>query len=151
MKVENEIQQRINALTEQDWRELEDLYNRIISHKGSFREMGGGQELADGVIEMPYTIERPIVIEARRFLLSKHLIVLFDWAHWYEGRAMFRANEADRFINASLPDVIKLFTAIMRNDRFCDGAWAHLFENGDGQRLLKRLLDFKPQLTQYLQ
>jgi hypothetical protein len=60
---------------------------------------------------------------------------------------MFRANEEDRFMSISLPDVIKLFTAVMRNDRFCDGAWANLFESGDGRRLFKRLLDFKPRLA----
>lgn len=151
MELENEIQQRISAFTEQDWRKLEDLHNRIIRHKDSFYEIGDGQELASGAIEMPYTIEKPIVIEAKKFFLGKHLIMPFDWSRWDEGRAMFRVNEEERFVNISLADIVKLFIAVMRNDRFCDGAWAHLFENGDGQRLLKRLLDFKPQLTQYLQ
>jgi hypothetical protein len=144
VKLQNEIQKRVNAFTEQDWRELEDLYNRIISHKGSFYEIGGGQELTNGAIEMPYTIEKPIVIEAREFFMSKQLIISFDWARWSEGRAMFGVNEADRFTNASLPDVIKLFMAVMRNDKFCDGAWAALFESGDGRRLFRRLLDFRP-------
>lgn len=57
---------------------------------------------------------------------------------------MFRVAEEDRFKDSSLEDTVKLFTAILRNDRFNDGAWADLFESGDGQRLLKRLLDFKP-------
>ena len=143
-ELETEITQKVQAFTEQDWRELEDLYQRIINHAGSFSEMGGVQEIEPGVIEMPYTIEKPIVIEARRFFLSKHLIVPFVWSKWEEGKAMFRVSEEERFKNTSLPDVIKLFIAVMRNDRFVDGAWADLFENGDGQRLFKRLLDFKP-------
>ncbi len=143
-ELENEITQKVNALTSQDWQELEDLYQRIISHKGTYSEDGGGQEIEPGVIEMPYTIEKPIIIEARQFLLSKHLIVMFNWSRWEEGKAMFRVNEAERFRDISVVDVLKLFTAVMRNSRFSDGAWANLFENGDGQKLFRRFLDFKP-------
>ncbi len=142
--VDKEITDKINTLTEQDWAYLEDLYLRIINHKGRFSEDGGGQEIEPGVIEMPYTIEKPIIIEARQFFLDKHLIVMFNWSRWDEGKAMFRVDEKDRFKDTSLPDVIKLFTAVMRNSRFTDGAWAALFENGDGQRLFKRLLELKP-------
>lgn len=141
---ETEITDTINALTEQDWSELQDLYKRVIRHKGSFYEMGGGQEIEKGVIEMPYTIEKPIVLDVRKFFYSKSLVVPFDWSEWDEGRAMFRQEGESKFDDISLADVIKLFTAVIRNDRFCDGAWAGLFENGDAQRLLKRLLDFKP-------
>lgn len=143
-EINQEIVEKINAFTEQDWAELENLYNRLNSHTGSFSEMGGGQEIKPNVIEMPYTIEKPIVVEARQFFLNKQLIVPYDWSHWEEGKAMFRVKEDDRFIGINLVDVIKLFIAIIRNDRFADGAWADLFENGDGQRLFKRFLDFKP-------
>jgi hypothetical protein len=145
---ETEITDRVNAFTEQDWLDLQGLYERVLAHKGSFSEMGGGGEFEEGVIEMPYTIEKPIVREVRQFFVDKHLQVMFDWSHWNEGKAMFRVNEADRFKNISLEDTVKLFTAILRNDRFNDGAWADLFENGDGQRLLKRLLDFRPLTVQ---
>ena len=144
LEIDNEIRQKVNALTMQDWHELEDLYQRIISHQGSFSEDGGGQEIEPGVIEMPYTIEKPIIIEARQLLLDKDLIVMFNWSRWEEGKAMFRVKEKDRFKDISLTEVMKLFTAVMRNSRFSDGAWADLFENGDGQRLFRRLLDFKP-------
>lgn len=142
--IDNEIVEKINALTGQDWSELEDLCQRLTKHEDSFSEMGGGQEIEPGVIEMPYTIEKPIIVEARQFFLNKHLIIMFDWSHWDEGKAMFRVQEEERFKSISLEDVIKLFTAVMRNSRFNDGAWADLYENGDGQRLFKRLLDFKP-------
>lgn len=141
---ETEITDKINSLTEQNWAELQDLYRRVVGHKGSFSEMGGGQKLPDGAIEMPYTIEEPIVREVRQLFIDKHLQVMFDWSHWNEGKAMFKVAETDRFKNISLEDTVKLFTAILRNDRFNDGAWASLFENGDATRLLSRLLTFKP-------
>lgn len=143
-ELENEITQKITAFTEQDWAELEDLYNRIINHKGSFSEIDGGKEIKRGVVQIPYTIEKPIVSEARTLFLNKHLMIGFDWPHWEEGKAMFRVDEENRFKDITLTDVIKLFIAVMRNDRFCDGAWVDLFDSGDGQRLLKRFLDFKP-------
>lgn len=141
---DQEIKTKLQALTSKDWLELEDLYKRVVDHKGSFSKMGGGQELEDGAIAMPYTIEAPIVCELRKYLLDKHLIVMFDWSHWSEGKALFKVADNDRFTDINPEDVIKLFIAVMRNDRFCDGAWADLFENGDAQRLLKRLLQFKP-------
>lgn len=141
---ETEITDKINALSDQDWLELQALCERVRAYEGDFSEMGGGQKLPDGAIEMPYTIEKPIVGEVRQFIVDKHLQVMFDWSHWNEGKAMFRVAEEYRFKDIGLKDTIKLFTAVLRNDRFCDGAWADLFENGDGQRLLKRLLDFKP-------
>ncbi len=68
----------------------------------------------------------------------------FDWAHWDEGRAIFARNGEDKFEDISLEDTLKLFTAIMRNDRFNEGAWGRLFESGDGIKLLKHLLTFNP-------
>lgn len=141
---DNEIADRINALTGQDWADLSNLYDRVVAHKSGFSKIGGGQELPDGAIEMPYTIEKPIIQEVRKYFLEHHLIVMFDWSHWKEGKAMFRAKDEDRFKDTSSVDAVKLFIAVMRNDRFCDGAWASLFENGDGARLLKRLLAYKP-------
>lgn len=140
-----EIIDKVNALTEKDWSELQTLYERVVSHKSSFSEMGGGKELSDGVIEMPFTIEKPIVSEVRKFLSDKRLIVMFDWSHWDEGKAMFKVTKEDRFKNISLEDTVKLLTAIIRNDRFCDGTWADLFESGDAAKLLYRLLSYKPQ------
>lgn len=142
--IKQEIKEKMKAFTAQDWAELEDLYNRLIRHKGSFSEIGGGQEIEPNVIQMPYTIEKPIVIEARNFFLNKNLIIPYDWSHWEAGKAMFRVSEEARFKDIGIADVIKLFIAVIRNDRFADGAWAGLFENGDGQRLFKRFLDFKP-------
>lgn len=84
--LETEITDRIKALTEQDWQELQALYELVMAHKGSFSEMGGGQEPPDGAIEMPYTIEKPIMREVRQFIIDKHLQVMFNWSHWSEGK-----------------------------------------------------------------
>lgn len=145
--LEQEIKTRINSLTTQDWSELLDLYERVIHHKGSFSGTGGGQKLPSGAIQMPYTIEEPIVEEVQEFFVNKHLVVPFDWPQWEEGEAMLRQKSEERFNAISLEDTVKLFTAVIRNDRFCDGAWADLFENGNAAKLLKRLLDFQPSQT----
>jgi hypothetical protein len=36
-----------------------------------------------------------------------------------------------------------LLTAVARNDRFCDGAWASLFDDGRAQQLLSRLYELE--------
>lgn len=144
---ETEITEKVSNLTDQDWSELQALYERVVSHKGSFSEMGGGEHLEDGSMNMPYTIEKPIVNEVRQYFVDKHLQVMFDWSHWSDGKAMFKQKPEDRFKDISLEDTVKLFTAVLRNDRFCDGAWAALFENGDAKRLLKHLIELKPVKT----
>lgn len=141
-ELEREIDKRVAALSKKDWQELERLYKRVTNHKGSFYKVGG-KRLSKHVVEMPYAIEAPVVKDVRKFFYDKNLVVGFDWGNWEEGRAMFQKTGKDRFNYLTLSEVIKLFTAIIRNDRFCEGAWAQLFERGDAAKLLKWLLYYK--------
>lgn len=43
--------------------------------------------------------------------------------------------------------VRKLLTAVARNDRFSDGAWVGLFEDGRGVLLYERLLEWEEMLS----
>jgi Family of unknown function (DUF6508) len=140
---ESKIYDKIKSLSRRDWADLERLHGRIIEHTGTYSTVYSSK-LSSGVIQLPYIMEAQIVVEAREFFLYGGLVVSFDWPRWEEGRAMFMREGDDKFNDVGLCDVIKLLSAIIQNDRFCEGAWVNLFECGDVSKLMKRLLDFKP-------
>lgn len=54
-------------------------------------------------------------------------IISFDWGAWEEGRKI--ANDENfAFDSVDLLTKCKLITAIVRNDRFCEGALVSAFE-----------------------
>lgn len=142
LELAKEIEERLELLTKEDWKELEGLYKRVLKQKGSFYKVGG-KRLSKHVVEMPYAIEAHIVKDVRCFFYDKNLVIPFDWGSWDEGRTMLQKQGKNKFNDLILSEVIKLFTAIIRNDRFCEGAWAEFFESGDAAKLLKRMLYFK--------
>lgn len=131
-------------------RDLRDLFARIEQHRGPWATVGGGERLDYGAISLPWVDMNELAMEAMRFLYDNGLVVgftgggmTFDWAAWDEGRAIFQDPATDRFDHLDRMTVLKLLTAIARNDRFCEGAWANLFEEGDGQTLFRRLLELE--------
>jgi hypothetical protein len=142
--IEQEAKEKVAALTQNDWADLQDLYDRIVAHKGPFYVLTDEEYTADGALVMPSTIEEPIIRDVRRFFSDKHLIVPFDWGRWDEGRQLAKTAKEHQFAETKLEDIIKLYTAIVRNDRFVEGAFAEFFESGMAKLLLKRLLDFRP-------
>jgi hypothetical protein len=131
-------------------RHLRDLVARINAFKGPWATTGGGERIDEQTISMPWVDMDELAYEAMTFLYENNLIVgfdgssmTFDWAAWDEGRALFRDPAPDRFDRLDRETVLKLLTAVARNDRFNEGAWASLFEEGDAQRLFQRLLEIE--------
>ena len=42
---------------------------------------------------------------------------------------------------AKLPEIQRMFTLVVRGERFCDGWWASMIEDGHVRRLLERLAE----------
>ena len=66
------------------------------------------------------------------------IIISFDWGAWEYGREITSNDEFD-FDTLDIPEKCKLITAIVRNDRFCDGALVSAFESGLISRILKSI------------
>ena len=62
----------------------------------------------------------------------------FDWTELSE-EAMEFANSPDKVRQADLPTILKLLTAHVRADRFSDGHFAQMLENGHISAILNRL------------
>ena len=135
----NEInyKQKIYAFTQQDWQPLIELIPKI-KNTSKFGEWAGGEEDEKGIIRVPYCIESPIVSQFLEIVYSLPIIISFNWGAWDEGREMARNDDFD-FDTIDLPTKCKLITAIVRNDRFCDGALVSTFESGLMLRILKSI------------
>jgi len=66
------------------------------------------------------------------------IIISFDWGAWEEGRKIASNDDFD-FDTLDIPEKCKLITAIVRNNRFCDGVLVSAFESGLILRILKSI------------
>ncbi len=66
------------------------------------------------------------------------IIISFDWGSWDEGRKII-ADVNFNFDTIDIPEKCKLITAIVRNDRFCEGTLIAAFESGFMLKLLKSI------------
>ena len=130
---------------------LRTLVAGMQAHTGEWGEWGGGEDvrLEDGRIahQMPYSMPGPIPESAMEWLYESNRIFNFRWAEWDEGREIFRQwTDATPAMLDHLT-VRQLLTAIARNDRFCEGAWMGMFEDGFAVPLFTRLLELEEHLA----
>ena len=125
---ENNYFEQINRLTNSAWQPLLDLISEIKSTR-EFGDMKGGEKREDGRITMPYWVESSTVSKFRGLAYRLDIIISFDWASWDEGRAIL-SNQNFDFNSIDIPTKCKLITAIVRNDRFSEGALVETFESG---------------------
>ena len=129
--------ERINSYTESDWKPLIDLIPSIENTE-EFGKWSGGERNTDGVFTMPYMDTDEIVNEFLRLVYNIPIIIIFDWGSWDEGRNIASDMNFD-FDTIDIPTKCKLITAIVRNDRFCEGALVNAFEKGLMLKILKSI------------
>ncbi len=142
--IDNQIDQIINNFSDSDWNTLGSYYNSILKNRRPFYVRYGGVRKHNGEIDMPYYVESETVSNVRRFFINKKLNIKFDWYRWHEGKSILHTSSVHRFEQLDLRTVIKLFIAVLHNDRFNEGAFARLFESGRAELMLKRCIELKP-------
>lgn len=138
---EENYREKINSFSENEWRQLIELIP-LVEKTQKFGEMAGGEKVENGVIIMPYWNQNAIVSQFQEIVYNIPIIISFDWGSWEEGRIIARDENFD-FDTIDIPTKCKLITAIIRNDRFCDGALIEAFESG---LILKILRSIKNQI-----
>ena len=91
----------------------------------------GGTAGADGVIQMPWFDFSPAALEFLRAVNGAGWVTPFDWRTWLatpEGRALTRDPKV--IATASVEDLGRVLTALVRGNRFYDGALAGAYESG---------------------
>jgi hypothetical protein len=133
----NDYDDVINSYKKEQWKPLLDLIS-IIEKTEKFGEIGGGEQDEEGVFTLPYFIPSHVVVRFEKIVYSIPIIINFDWGAWDEGRKMLSNKDFD-FDTIDIPTKCKLITAIVRNNRFCDGVLVGAFESGIILKVLKSL------------
>ena len=94
--------------------------------------------LEKGIIDMHPYVEHEIVEQFRKIVYSIPIIIDFDWGAWDEGRKIAGDEDFD-FDTIDIPTKCKIITALVRNDRFCDGVLVDAFESGKILKILKSI------------
>lgn len=134
---EKNCKDKINALTHQDWQPLLALIPKI-KITSTFGVWSEGNKDEEGVFHVPYCVPAPIVSQFLRVVYAIPIIINFDWGVWDEGRKIASDEDFD-FDSTDLITKCKLITAIVRNDRFCEGVLVSAFESGLILRILKSI------------
>jgi hypothetical protein len=132
-----EITEIVNKLSLNDWNKVFKLIPEIEKTK-DFVESGGivdDPNNPEGFMITPI-IEKRIVWDLEKTLDELNLLIAFDWSNWDEGRKI--ANNQD-FENKDTITLLKLISAFIRNNRFCDGALAGKFEDKSIEKILKQI------------
>ena len=127
----------INSLTLKDWKPLFGLIPEVENTR-EFSERRGGEKLENGSSSMPYSEPAEVITKFLSIVHAIPIIIAFDWPSWDEGREM----ASDKIFDFDTVDPVekcKLISAIIRNDRFCEGALASAFESGLILKVLKSI------------
>ena len=134
---ENNYKEQIHAFTQQDWQPLIELIPKVES-TSKFGEWASAEKNEEETIQFPDCIEETIVSQFLDIVYRLPIIISFDWGAWEEGREIASNDDFDHD-TLDLPTKCKLITAIVRNNRFCDGVLVSAFESGLILRILKSI------------
>jgi hypothetical protein len=129
----------IKSLSLGDWNKLFSLLSEI-EHTKEFGKVKGGEELNDGSIKMLYWESSEIVDKFFHAVHELGIVPVFDWANWKEGKAIIHNPKQD-FNSLDIVALCKLFTLIIRTDRFNDGFLVSAFQNGTLPKIICALKD----------
>lgn len=127
----------INSYSKQHWQPLLDLIPEI-ENTTVFEEVHFKHNAEEDIIELISVTRAGIVDHFHKLVYEIPIIIEFSWSSWTEGRNIL-ANENFDFDTIDIPVKCKLITAIVRNNRFCDGALASAFESGKILKILKSI------------
>lgn len=139
----NEWDKAVSNLSDDDWTQIEDLNNRIQAHTGSWGEMITESKTEPETMVWPYADENPLIREFVHLWSEMNLIVPFDWPDWQEGRDWYADEAESKYDTLDYETALKLITAVIRNDRFNDGAILRSFESGDFPKIINKFTELR--------
>ena len=91
---------------------------------------------ADGTVTMPHPLYDDTVRSFIDLIVDQGCWIDFDYKP-ESSRDLLMDEEAVR--NATIPQIRQMLTYIVRGERFCDGFWGGMVEEGHVRRVLERL------------
>jgi hypothetical protein len=122
-------QKNIQKTSPEKWNELNDKINEIrrLKIKESGSNESNSTEIGKAIFQMHNLVHEANIVNP------------FAWSDWDEGRWLLMAPGTD-FNQLDTVTLCKLVTSIVRNDRFCDGAWESSFFDGSMVKILEALV-----------
>ena len=131
---------KFQTLSNTDIEALRSLNARIQSYNGNWGVYHQGKKAESGANTLPWVEQNELIQEFVQFMYDKDLMVYFDWPKWQEGRDWFALEYEAKYEELDTEMALKLLTAVIRNDRFNEGALVRAFEDGALPKLIKKLV-----------
>ena len=140
---DEQIEAALRAAPDEAWRELAAAL-RDVEAEDRHATWSGGERVmttVDGVerasTQLPYATYTEAVERFRRALAGAGAFVAFGWMQW-DGRERYR--DAEALSAASVADAVRLVSAILRSERFVEGAIEAALDDGLLTGAARRLL-----------
>lgn len=135
--IQNEAEFKLPA--SEAWKPLLDLIPEIERIKKYQMEIQPGRASEDGITyHLPVYQTAEVVWRFEKLAYETGIIINFDWPGWNEGRRIVTDPEFD-FDSIDITTKCKVITAIVRNNRFCEGTLAGAFQSGLILKVLKSI------------
>jgi hypothetical protein len=98
-------------------------------HAGAFAPV---QKTESGALIMPYVVYSDVVDDLVKTAYEHGCVLTgFRWAEWaHAAEAQALCHDPSKLARATPEQLLRLLTAIIRQDRFCEGVLLHAFEMG---------------------
>ena len=147
---DEEIAALLAAISPEDWSRLwqaVDELNDVQGGSSGLLRWAGGEQAGTTMVhgvetpvhQVPYAVYSDTVNRLVRHLYELRLVTPFNWPEW-AGTARYRTGRD--LAGAPVADAVRLITAVVRADRFYDGAIAASIEDGTLPAALRRLRDW---------
>lgn len=138
-KIHNAVD-NFKSMSDSDVKQLQNINARIQSHNGDWGIRHDDEHTESGALIFPWIEQSLLIQEFVQFMYDKKLVVVFAWTEWQEGRDWYALNDESKYNELDIETALKLLTAVIRNDRFNDGALVRAFESGIFPRILQKLI-----------
>ncbi len=127
---EKEMPAYLATLSPNDWKPLFSLIPSIQGKEGLGKWRSPRKE--NGAIILPHICFGKTELKFLKLVYRMQLIVGFNWSRWEQGRKLVKRDVSD----LDILTLLKLMTAIVRSDRYCEGALHAAIEGGVMLRIL---------------
>lgn len=98
-----------------------------------------------GVVILPFYTLTGIGHKFYQDLYEEGFVTQFNWGEWI-GTAGEYSSHNEKLSKANLKDIRRLFTILIRQDRFCEGLLEEVIESGLVLRMLRRLKEIRDEM-----
>jgi hypothetical protein len=98
-----------------------------------------------GVVVLPFYLLTGIGLKFYEDLYKEGFVTKFRWMNWIAEAGEYSAND-EKLSKADIMDIRRLFTIIVRQDRYCEGLLEEVIESGLVLKILRRLKEIREEM-----